>query len=205
MKTYQCSALREYWYANTPGPEPSRSNSVNLFMLTLLTILLLIPQQATMIFSANAEENKNWSIVNDGVMGGLSKGYLESTADYMLFKGTVSTANYGGFTSAVLRFDPVSVQPNQKVQLKLKGDGRSFQFRVKADSRESYSYITSFKTNGDWQTITLPLSSFYPSFRGRTLQRPNFNHDLLSEVTILIANKKNEDFELLISEISTVD
>ena len=174
-------------------------------MITLLTILLLIPQQVTLIFSASAEENMNWSIVNDGVMGGLSKGNLESTADHIVFNGSVSTANYGGFTSAVLRFNPIPVDSKQKVQLKVKGDGRSFQFRVKADSRESYSYITTFKTSGDWQTITLPLSSFYPSFRGRTLQRPNFNHDLLSEVTILIANKKNEDFELMISEISTIN
>jgi hypothetical protein len=41
-----------------------------------------------------------WAVMNDGVMGGLSKGKLEVTAEgHGRFSGTVSLENYGGFTS----------------------------------------------------------------------------------------------------------
>ena len=41
----------------------------------------------------------------------------------------------------------------------------------------------------------------YPSFRGRKLDEPNFFHKSIEEVTFLIANKKNEEFILLIDKI----
>ena len=40
-----------------------------------------------------------------------------------------------------------------------------------------------------------------PSFRGRKLEEPNFFHKSIEEVTFLIANKKNEEFMLLIDKI----
>jgi hypothetical protein len=44
----------------------------------------------------------------------------------------------------------------------------------------------------------------YPSFRGQTLDLPNFKGDFLEEIVFLIGNKKNESFELLIDSIELV-
>ena len=41
----------------------------------------------------------------------------------------------------------------------------------------------------------------YPSFRGRKLTKPNFNHDAIEEITFLIANNKSEKFQLIIDKI----
>jgi hypothetical protein len=41
----------------------------------------------------------------------------------------------------------------------------------------------------------------YPSFRGRKLDQPNFSDDYIEEITFLIGNKKEEDFQLLIAKI----
>ena len=38
--------------------------------------------------------------------------------------------------------------------------------------------------------IEIPINSMYPSFRGRKLDKPNFFHKSIEEVTFLIANKK---------------
>ena len=41
---------------------------------------------------------KYWRVVNDGVIGCLSKGTKKLTANSMLFKGKVSLDNNGGFS-----------------------------------------------------------------------------------------------------------
>ena len=58
-----------------------------------------------------------------------------------------------------------------------------------------------FQTTGDWQTIVIPLKDLTPSFRGRTLNIPNFDGDAFEEITILIANKKDESFQLILDKI----
>jgi len=40
-----------------------------------------------------------WAIINDGVMGGLSQSQAQVTGDALLFKGSVSLKNNGGFVS----------------------------------------------------------------------------------------------------------
>ena len=40
-----------------------------------------------------------------------------------------------------------------------------------------------------------------PQFRGRQLNMPDFNHGSIEEMAFLIANKKNESFELAIKSI----
>ena len=90
------------------------------------------------------------------------------------------------------------------VQIRLKGDGKNYQFRVKTNKNQKYSYITTFSTSGEWQTIQIELSELYPSFRGRKLDLPNFKHSTLEEITFLIANKNNESFELQLDKVELV-
>lgn len=144
-----------------------------------------------------------WRVVNDGVMGGLSEGKFELNANgHAVFTGFVSLENYGGFTSVRYQMNALSVKGKSKVILRLKGDGKNYQFRVKADRSEYYSYITTFSTSGEWEEIDIPLQQLYPSFRGRRLNAPNFSGDYLEEITLLIANKRNEQFQLIMDQIS---
>ena len=41
----------------------------------------------------------------------------------------------------------------------------------------------------------------YPSFRGRKLNQANFSNDYIEEIAFLIANKRQENFKLLIDKI----
>jgi hypothetical protein len=97
--------------------------------------------------------------------------------------------------------EPITVENMKTVKIKLKGDGKDYQFRIKHKTSDYYSYIKSFSTNGNWQTIELNLSDFYPSFRGRKLDIPNFDKNSIQQISILIANKKNESFELALDKI----
>ncbi len=144
----------------------------------------------------------NWYIVNDGVMGGLSQGNLYISNDGVgVFEGLVSLENNGGFTSIRHDMETQKIEDKSKAILRVKGDGKRYQFRIKANVNDWYSYIHYFETSGEWENIEIPLNAMYPSFRGRTLDMPNYKSSVISSLTFLIANKKAERFELNIDSI----
>jgi len=144
----------------------------------------------------------NWNIVNDVVMGGRSKSdFFIDTNGNAIFKGTVSLDNNGGFCSVQHYFNPISLNKNKLFSIRLKGDGKKYQFRVKSDSNKYYNYIYEFQTSKEWETIEIPISEMYASYRGRTLDIPNYDGSKLSEIAFLIGNKKAENFELQIDKI----
>ncbi len=172
------------------------------YLLFPFLLLSLLNMKTIFDFHNNADTS-NWYVVVDGVMGGKSTGSLKVNDEgHGLFEGTISLANNGGFSS--VRYDlpeKISIGDNQYIALRLKGDGKNYQFRLKNDKENYYSYIKEFATSGDWQEIKIPLNEMYPSFRGRKLDKPNFAHDNIQEIAILIGNKKNEKFRLSIDKI----
>lgn len=145
---------------------------------------------------------RDWVVVDDVVMGGKSSGNFEITAEGLgLYEGKVNLDNNGGFSSLRYRFKKKEIKKFTKIILKIKGDGKNYQFRVKANSSDYYSYITPFSTTGEWQEIEISLKEMYPTYRGRKLDKPNLSTDYIEEITFLIGNKKREDFKLLIDNI----
>jgi hypothetical protein len=155
------------------------------------------------IFDFNKTSDiKNWRIVDDVVMGGRSSGTFKLNAEgFGVFEGDISLDNNGGFSSLRYRFEKKQIKDYSKVLLKIRGDGKNYQFRIKANSGDYYSYIIPFSTSGEWQEIEIPLKDMYPTFRGRKLDKPNFSDDYIEEITFLIGNKKKEKFKLLIDRI----
>ena len=144
----------------------------------------------------------NWKVVEDRVMGGESNArFFLNDNGHAQFEGNVSLENNGGFASVRYDMNTLKLKDTKKVIIRLKGDGKNYQFRVKNKEQNEYSYISEFSTSGEWQHITIELKEMYPSFRGRKLDRPNFSHDQIEEITFLIGNKRNESFQLLIDKI----
>lgn len=175
-------------------------------MKPLLIILLLhfMNQEQLGIISdfQNNIGTENWYTVDDGVMGGISQGNFNmNESGNALFSGTVRLENNGGFSSIRHSFEILDVSEFTVMKLKIKGDGKSYQFRLKEDSSQQYSYIQLFETSGDWQIIEIPLKSLYPNFRGNKLDKPNFHGNTIEEIGILIGNKVNENFKLEIEKI----
>ena len=156
-----------------------------------------------MIFDFNKDSNiQDWKVVDDVVMGGRSYSSFTLSPDHFgVFEGQVSLENNGGFCSVRYQFKKLKVGKDSCIIIKLKGDGKEYQLRIKNDSNNYYSYILPFSTSGYWQEIRIPLQDMYPSFRGRNLDLPNFSHDYLEEIVFLIGNKKPEKFKLLIDKI----
>jgi len=169
---------------------------------TLLLIFFLGTTNMILFDSSTASDLDNWFIVNDGVMGGLSKGKLSiNKASNMVFSGKVSLENYGGFTSIRHDFEQRELTGQTKAVLRVKGDGKRYQFRVKTNRDDWHSYIYYFQTCGEWENIEIPLEEMLPSFRGRQLDMPNFSAEYIASITFLIANKQAEEFQLKIDKV----
>jgi hypothetical protein len=152
-------------------------------------------------FSTNSDMT-NWRIVDDVVMGGRSDGkFYLSPEGHGVFEGDVSLENNGGFSSVRYRSGMIDVSNFHTLKIRLKGDGKRYQFRTKSTMKDYYSYIAYFSTTGDWQTVEIPLSEMYPSYRGRKMNMPNYPGQTLEEIAILISNKKAEHFRLEIDWI----
>ncbi len=174
-------------------------------MKYLLGILILATAMNTQIvFNFSKHSNiRDWTIVDDVVMGGKSSSRFTLSQDgFGLFEGQVSLDNNGGFSSVRYQFKKINVSESSKIIIKIKGDGKNYQLRIKHNSSNYYSYIMPFATSGEWQEVEIPLKDMYPSFRGRRLNLPNFRHDYIEEVVFLIGNNKPEKFRLLIDEIA---
>ena len=172
--------------------------------LRLVTLIMALSLNSNVIFDFNTNANmRYWWVVNDTVMGGRSScTFRLNDEGHGVFSGKVSLENNGGFSSIRHRFERMDVTNYSKLVLRVKGDGKRYQVRIKDSSRRYYSYISYIETNGEWQDIAILLSDMYPYFRGYELDRPNFNHDSIEEMSILIGNKKAESFELLIDKIA---
>jgi len=156
----------------------------------------------TLFNFSKGESIKNWRIVNDDVMGGISTSSFKlSKAGHGIFQGDVSTENNGGFASVRYIMDEINIKESTTIKIKVKGDGKNYQFRIKNKTSDYFSYITTFSTNGEWQVTELKLKDFYASFRGRKLEIPNFDKSEIGQVAILIANGKDEAFKLEIDKI----
>lgn len=144
----------------------------------------------------------NWKVVDDSVMGGVSSStFFVDAFGNGVFKGTVSLENNGGFCSVQHYPAPISLKEKKIFSIRLKGDGKKYQFRVKSKRGNYYSYIYEFQTTTEWQTIEIPIAELYASFRGRTIDIPNYDGNSLEEIAFLAGNKKNETFVLMIDKI----
>ena len=171
-----------------------------LFLITLMTML----QSPSMIFNFEPGcSTKGWQVIDDRVMGGRSQGtFTVNSKGVGVFDGYVTTENNGGFSSLRYDFEGLKTSGFTFIVLKLKGDGKPYQFRLKSSNVQRHSYIYTFNTTGLEEEISIPLNEFSPRFRGRTLDLPNFDADQIEQIAFLIGNKTKEYFSLEIKSIS---
>lgn len=171
----------------------------SIFLFSLITIAI---QPDPLYQFTTASNTNDWRIVNDVVMGGKSSASLHiNAAGKGVFEGYVSLENNGGFSSLRYRLNKEGIKPNTTLVLKIKGDGKKYQFRIKDKLSNYYSYTSSFTSSTEWEIIKIPLAEMYPTFRGRTLNIPNYKEGTIEEIAFLIGNKRAESFKLEIDFI----
>lgn len=148
-----------------------------------------------------------WRAVNDDVMGGLSQGGGVMEDGKLVFSGTLSLENNGGFSSVRTESGAFNFTGAEGIALRVKGDGRIYQLRLSTDARHRgslVSYQRKFETKeGEWMEVKVPFSEMKPSWRGRMLSGHVLDFAKVSQLGILIGDKKEGDFRLEVDWLKT--
>lgn len=155
-----------------------------------------------------AKDEPRWVSVDDGVMGGLSKGGAKMDDGSLNFSGTLSLENSGGFSSIRTRGFQGDLSDADGITMRIKGDGRTYQLRLQTDAKirgfSSISYGAEFETvKGEWREVKVPFSDLKPSWRGRQLDGPKLNIKDVREIGVLLGDKKAGDFKLEVDWLKT--
>ncbi|MEM9824291.1 MAG: CIA30 family protein [Bacteroidota bacterium] len=131
------------------------------FLAVLLLFTFANIAEITFDFGKNKDGN-DWEIINDGVMGGLSKGEFEFTDHTLKFYGSVSLDNYGGFTSIKSPFKTFDLGLAQKVKIRYKTSNQSIAINLE-NSKEFYKpyYKLNLEdTNDEWKSVEIEINQF---------------------------------------------
>ena len=144
--------------------------------------------------------------IGDRVMGGVSTGRLTHGEDSAVFSGEVSFKNRGGFASVRSEVGSWDLSNYDGIQLRVKGDGRRYTWQLQTTARyRGYrvSYWADFDTRaGEWNTVNIPFSRFYPQVRGFKLAEPELDPSEITELGLYIYDKKDGAFELHLDSIA---
>lgn len=114
-------------------------------------------------FGTAPEKCKNWVLVSDNVMGGVSKSTLEYTENSILLSGSISLENFGGFSSIRTEYNKIDLSDYKSVTVRLKASGQKFSFTLEDNRfwfRPYYKGAINLTEENVWQEITVNFTDF---------------------------------------------
>ena len=150
-------------------------------------------------FSGTPDE-PTWNAVNDGVMGGVSRGGAKLIDGSLHFRGVLSLENNGGFSSIRSGGPTRDLSAAEAIMLRVKGDGRTYRLQLASNAefrRSRISYQAEFPTKrGEWTEVTVPLATLVPQFRGQKLSGPTLNRTRIEEIGLSLSDGNPGAFAL---------
>jgi hypothetical protein len=155
----------------------------------------------------DADEVSAWTTVNDPVMGGRSTSRVTFGDGGLVFSGTISLENNGGFASARSPQDPDigrKASGAKSLRVRARGDGKTYLLKVGV-AGQPWSYIQRFPTEAAVQrTYELPVESYQPV--GMRLDPDpdaprTLDPSLIDQVAVYILDKQQGPFEITVGAI----
>jgi len=175
---------------------------ISAFLLSLSCLDLIGSEKDIILYGANDPQITAWQIVDDGVMGGLSKGNFKSDKKNgsLIFAGNLSLENNGGFSSIRSNSLLIDLSDFKGIRIKTRGDGRKYKIRLESDARyrlRTVSFQHEFTaTKGEWSQVFIPFDKLKASWRGLQLPKKKFNPKKIQKIGIIIADKKEGPFRM---------
>jgi len=141
-----------------------------------------------------------WVAQNDDVMGGVSKGGAKVIDGVLVFTGSLSLENNGGFAQVEIRNLRTDLSGKEGVKLRVRGDGRTYQLRLATNARHRGSriaYRAEFPTRaGEWVDVVVPFADLAPSHHGDMLDGPPVDLSQVEEIGFLLGDGRAGPFSL---------
>jgi len=159
-----------------------------------------IPPKDTMpiaLFDFAGTDEASWNVVNDGVMGGRSAGYVTVADGSLRFTGTLVTQG-GGFTSVRARRD-VDLSGQTGIELRVRGSGRQFEVEIDDGLRasgRSVSRRAAFPTSTEWTLIRIPFATLRSTIFGQVVKAPPIDLARIRGVGLYMVDGKDGPFRL---------
>ncbi len=150
----------------------------------------------------------DWTPTDDRVMGGISQSRMRhAAAGHAVFEGVMSLERNGGFASVRAGAKLPSPSTVTQYVLEVRGDGKRYMLNMRTSGAfDGVNYQAGFETVADtWITVTLPVTMFVPTFRGRrVVNAPPLDPAAVRQFGLMIADKQDGRFGLGIRRIWVV-
>ena len=147
-----------------------------------------------------------WHPINDVVMGGVSTSSATWSANQSLvFSGTVSLENNGGFASITSPTHRLDLHAYHGIRLMIQGDGKEYKFTLRTETAmDGISYQTTFLTKaGEQMILDMPFTDFVPTYHGRVVESaPPPDPSRITRCGFIISNRQDGPFRLQVFAIS---
>jgi hypothetical protein len=155
-----------------------------------------------LLFDFAGDTGSRWYIVNDGVMGGRSKGYGRISDGIMRFDGKLVTRG-GGFTS--VRTDKrVDLSGFDGLEMRVRGNGRSFEVEINDGQRYGWRNVSRripFDTSEEWRVVRVSFSDVRSTVFGEPVSVPKIDLASVEQLGFYILDGIDGPFWL---EVDTV-
>lgn len=150
---------------------------------------------------ADSQKN-NWIIVNDWVMGWLSKWSFTINNTTLTFSGNINT-NWGGFTSIRWWVKAGSLDQYEFIRLVIRKDTRSYKITLRDNNRRGISHQAELPGWKSWEfeEVLISLDTFQPTFFWRTVTANDFQKDQVRQLGFIISDGINWPFWIEIAQI----
>lgn len=164
-------------------------------ILLILILAFLITdnsyaQEFLIDFGANIC-GQNWYVTDDGVMGGLSSGKAYLSDSSVVFTGTVSLENNGGFSSLRSPYHKLNLEEFKEVEIRARATGLPFSITF-SKSRQfwvpNYKYFLNLDEN-EWKVIRFNMDELKEYRLGDLTGRTISKSDIKNIISISFFNE----------------
>ncbi len=142
-----------------------------------------------------------WYTVDDNVMGGISSSTVAvAEPDVLVFAGSMSLENNGGFASARSEWQTVNLSNTDGILLRVLGDGNAYRLRIRTDTTDrNISYNALFETTpNQWQIVYVPYAEMVPTYFGYVMDVGPLDQSNIGSFGLMLSDNQPGEFELYV-------
>jgi monofunctional biosynthetic peptidoglycan transglycosylase len=153
----------------------------------------------------DAGDVRDWRIINDTVMGGVSTSRMEVTDEGAVFTGEVSLDQGGGFVSMRSPEGTYDLSGGTGLRLNVRGAAKRYKLTAYTEPGGRISYRAPFTppSASEWETVDVAYADLTPYRRGRHVpDAPPFAPSQVRALGVLLGDEQAGPFRLEIRWIA---